>query len=83
MSVHSTVPVIKTYIKYLHYSWTLYAFMAQNFIKQSETFPRIPLALPYIMVIYFEFKNSDPLYMPQVGADFFITFAPKCFEFQL
>lgn len=35
------------------------------------------------MVIYFEFKNSDPLCMSQVGTVVFVTFVPKSFEFQL
>lgn len=83
ISVLSTAPVMKTYRKYFHYSWTLHAVIEQNFIKQSETFPRIPLPHPYIMVIYFEFKNSDPLCMSRVGAVIFITFVPKSFEFQL
>lgn len=84
MSVLSTVPVMKTYRKYFHYSWTLYAVMEQNFIKKSETFPRIPLPHPYIMLIYFECKNFDPLSMSCfVAAVVFVTFVPKSFEFQL
>lgn len=51
-------------------------------IKQSETFPRIPLPHTHIVVVYFEFKNSDPLFMSQVGA-LFVTFVPKSFKFQI
>lgn len=51
-------------------------------IKQSETFPRIPLPHTHIVVIYFEFKNSDPLFMSQVAA-LFVTFVPKSFKFQI
>lgn len=51
-------------------------------IKQRETFPRIPLPHTHIVVIYSEFKNSDPLFMSQVGA-LFVTFVPKSFKFQI
>lgn len=51
-------------------------------IKQGETFPKIPLPHTHIVVIYSEFKNSDPLFMSQVGA-LFVTFLPKSFKFQI
>lgn len=82
MSILSTASVRKTYKKYFHYGWALYAVLKQNFVKWSEKFPRIPLPHLYIMVIYFEFKNFDPFCMSQVGA-FFVKFVPKSFEFQL
>lgn len=54
-----------------------------NFIKQNEIFLRIALPHSYIIVIYFDFKNSNPLSMSKVGAVFFVLFVHRSLEFQL
>lgn len=82
ISILSTVSVVIAFKKIFPLPLGSVCSYKTKLHEMKEKFPTIPLPHPYIMAIYFEFKNFDPFCMSQVGA-FFVKFIPKSFEFQL